>query len=152
MNIIASFDRSVYLELVLTALEENGIPKEQILAVPLDKRTEERKLFDAIHKSDGVSLFDLGASLAVVFSVFGASYGFIATWGPIIWGLIGAAGGFLIGFLIDLFINKRRNQQEIIKGRSTEVFVVIQCDQDRAEMTERLLWNHFALGVAKVSD
>ncbi|MGW9019836.1 hypothetical protein, partial [Priestia megaterium] len=111
MNIIASFDRSVYLELALTALKENGIPKEQILAVPLDKRTEERKLFDTIHKSDGISLFDLGASLAVVFSVFGASYGFIATWGPIIWGLIGTAGGFLIGFLIDLFITKRRNQQ-----------------------------------------
>jgi len=152
MNVIASFDHSIYLELALTSLTEIGIPKEQILAIPLDKRTEQRRLFDTIHKSDGISLFDTGAAFAVVCAVFGSSYGFIAAWGPIIWGLLGAAIGFFIGFLADLLIVKKRNLHEIQKGRSTEVFVVIQCEKVQGEMIEKVFWEHFALGVAKIDE
>jgi hypothetical protein len=150
MNLVASFDHSVYLELALTALVEKGIPKGQILAIPLNNRTLERKIFDTIHKSDGISLFDTGAAFAVMLSVVGASYGFIAAWGPIIWGLIGAVTGFSIGFVWDLLYSKKQNQREIKKGKNTEVVIVIQCNKDQVEMMEQILWDHFALGVAKM--
>ncbi|TCP22687.1 hypothetical protein EV207_13429 [Scopulibacillus darangshiensis] len=151
MHVVSSFDHTIYLELVITALEEKGIEKDNILAIPLNKRTKERKLFDTIHKSDGVSVFDLGAALAVVFTVFGSSYGFIAEWGPILWGLIGAGFGFTVGFIIDILINKAKKKHEIKKGKSTEVFVVVSCnDANQVEIVERLLWEHFALGVTKL--
>jgi hypothetical protein len=150
MNVVASFDHSVYLELALTALAEKGIPKRQILAIPLNNRILERKIFDTIHKSDGISLFDTGAAFAVMLSVVGASYGFIAAWGPIIWGLIGAVTGFFVGFVWDLLYSKTQNKREIKKGKSTEVVIVIQCNKDQVEIMERILWDHFALGVARV--
>jgi hypothetical protein len=115
MNVVASFDHSAYLELALTALEEKGIPKGQILAIPLNHRKLDRKIFDTIHKSDGISLFDTGAAFAVALSVIGASYGFIAAWGPIIWGLIGAFAGFSLGFGLDLLYTKTQNHREIKK-------------------------------------
>lgn len=152
MNIIASFDHNVYVELALTSLEEVGITNENMLAIPLDKRTEERNLFDTIHRSDGVSLFDLAAALAVVGTVFASSYGFVAKWGPIIWGLIGAAAGALLGFMINWVYFKTKNKRDIKKGRSTELFVVIKCDDDQSDTVKKILWDHFALGVAKVDD
>ncbi|WP_314733395.1 hypothetical protein [Anaerobacillus sp. CMMVII] len=67
MLVVSSFEQSASLELAIINLEQNGIEKEKILAVPFDKRREERKLFDTIHRSDGVSLFDISAALATVF-------------------------------------------------------------------------------------
>jgi hypothetical protein len=59
MLIISSFEQSTSLELALANLEQNGVKKENILAVPFEKRREERRYFDNIHRSDGVSLFDV---------------------------------------------------------------------------------------------
>ena len=67
---------------------------------------------DSIDQSDGLSLFDLAAVLATVFSVLGASYGFIWRWGPIIWGLIGLAFGAIIGFIIDFLLTKKKIKKE----------------------------------------
>lgn len=152
MNVVASFEHTLYVELALTSLEEMGIPKENILAIPLDKRKEKRRLFDSMHNADGVSLFDLGAALAVVGSVLASSYGFIAKWGPIIWGLIGAVAGALIGFMIKWLYYKRKHTRNIKKGKSTETFIVIQCDEDQSKTVENILWDHYALGVARVSE
>lgn len=153
MYVVASFDYSSYLDLAITTLEENGIFKDNILAVPLDKRQEQRKIMDTIHYSDGVSLADLAAALATAFAVFGSSFGFIWTWGPIIWGLIGAAVGAIVGFIIDWLFTRKRARREIKKEKSTEVFLVIQCEGERqAEMAKQTVWDHFALSVAKIGD
>jgi hypothetical protein len=159
MYVYASFDYSAYLELAITDLEKRGIARENILAVPLDKRMEERKLFDTIHRSDGMSLFDGAAVSGAIFMELGVIYGFILKWGPIVWGLIGLAGGALLGFLLDYVGGKLRQQKNARKTRNqakagksnTEVVLTILCRPENYEMVEKVLWDNMALGVGKLN-
>ena len=107
MLVIVTFENSIFIELAITALEQNGISNDKILAAPLDKRSEPRKLFDTIHRADGLSLFDAAAMLGTCFMLLGAIYGYVLKWGPIIWGIIGAVSGLLLGFLIKLLLVKK---------------------------------------------
>lgn len=151
MQIFSTFDHSFYLELAISLLEEKGIPKDQIFVVPLDNRTEERKLFDTIHRADGVSLIDIAMALATAFSVIGASVGFILDWGPIYWGLIGAAAGFLIGLAIKYFYLKVvKKNQRLLRGKHSEVILIVECEEHQAKSVEKILWEHLTLGLAKV--
>lgn len=150
MYIIASFEQTVFLELTITALEQNGISKSKILAVPLDKRKEERKLFDTIHRADGVSLFDVAAVLGTCGMLLGAIYGMVLAWGPILWGLIGLALGLVVGFLLKLIFVKRQNQKVNKKSISTEVVLLVRCDEEEKKMVEQTLWDNLALGVGKL--
>ncbi|UOK57486.1 hypothetical protein MGI18_23970 [Bacillus sp. OVS6] len=103
MQVFATFDHCTYLELAISQMEQEGIPKEKILAVSLNTTDDSMKLMDSIHHSDGVSLFDTGAALATAFAVIGVSIGFRLAWGPVYWGLIGACSGLLLGFLLNFF-------------------------------------------------
>ncbi|WP_216830599.1 hypothetical protein [Alkalihalobacterium elongatum] len=153
MQIFSTFEHSTYLELAITSLEKIGINKEHILAVPLINRVEERRLFDTLHRADGISLFDKGAAIGTAFSVIGASIGFVLEWGPIFWGLIGAATGFIIGFIIDYIIYKViHKRKRVVKGKKSEVVLVVECPSELVEKVEEVLWGHLALGVAKVDD
>ena len=121
------------------------------MLIPLDNRTEERKVFDSLHRSDGTSLIDIGIALATAFAVIGASIGFNLAWGPIYWGLIGAFIGFVLGFSIRLFtevVLQKKNR--LLKGKHSEIILIVDCEETQAELIERILWNHFALGVAVV--
>lgn len=151
MQIFSTFEHSSYLELAITSLEKVGIKKEHILAVPLINRVEERRLFDTLHRADGISLFDKGAAIGTAFSVIGASIGFVLEWGPIYWGLIGGAIGFIIGLIIDYIIFKivHKRKREV-KGKKSEVVLVVECPSELVEKVEEVLWEHLALGVAKV--
>ena len=151
MQIFSTFEHSSYLELAITSLEKVGVKKESILAVPLINRVEERRLFDTLHRADGISLFDKGAAIGTAFAVIGASVGFVLEWGPIYWGLIGAASGFIIGFIIDYIIFKvvHKRKREV-KGKISEVVLVVECPSELVEKVEEVLWEHLALGVAKV--
>jgi hypothetical protein len=82
MYVVSTVEHSIYLALAITAIQMKRIKKENIMAVSLYKKGEERQLFDSIYSSDGLSLFDLPAILAVVFGVFGSVYGFVLKWGP----------------------------------------------------------------------
>nr|WP_308113635.1 hypothetical protein [Alicyclobacillus tolerans] len=132
-------------------MELDGIQKQSIFVVPLNNRKVGRRLLDNLHNSDGVSLFSTGAAIATAFSVIGASVGFSLKWGPIYWGLIGTASGFLLGFLIDLFINKvvqKRNRT--LRGKNPQVILIVECEDNQADSVEDILWHHLALGVARV--
>jgi hypothetical protein len=149
MQIFATFDHSQYLELAIRKLEQNGL--NDIFAVPLDNRSEDPKLFDTLHQSDGISLINKGMFLAVIFSVIGASRGFLLEWGPIYWGLIGAGIGFILGFVIDLIILKIKNKKiRVLNGKIAEVILIIECEEEKGKEVEKMLWDHLALGVAKV--
>ncbi|HWO78462.1 MAG TPA: hypothetical protein VNM69_21570 [Bacillus sp. (in: firmicutes)] len=151
MQIFSTFEHSQYIELAITSLEKVGVKKESILAVPLMNRVEERRLFDTLHRSDGISLFDKGAMLGTALAVIGASVGFSLKWGPIYWGLIGAVTGFIIGFIIDCIIFKVvHKRKRVVKGKKSDVVLVVECQKDLAEKVEEVLWEHLALGVAKV--
>lgn len=149
MYVIASFEQSIFLELAITALEQSGIPKHQILAVPLDKRTEDRKLFDTIHRADGFSLFDVAAVLGTCGMLLGAIYGMVLQWGPILWGLIGLCVGLLLGFLFKILFVKRQTKKTK-QQHTTEVFLVIRCTHDQNKHVEDILWDNTALGIARL--
>ena len=118
IQIISSFEHSVSLEIAIDQLEERGIGKENIVAVPLDQTKTSTKFFDTIHRSDGKSLLDLAAVLGTVFSVLGASYGFSLEWGPIIWGLLGLACGIVVGLILDYIFTKTCSAEKTGKYRS----------------------------------
>ncbi|MCT2535421.1 hypothetical protein NC661_18050 [Aquibacillus koreensis] len=151
MQVFSTFENNAFTELAITTLEKKGIKKEQIFIVPLDNRQESPKLFDTLHRSDGTTFIDIGLALATAFSVIGASIGFKFAWGPIYWGLIGAFLGFLLGFIIRLFtevILKKKKRK--LKGKHSEVIVIVECEKRFAELVENILWAHYAIGVAKV--
>ncbi|MBC2727868.1 hypothetical protein [Desulfosporosinus sp.] len=150
MYIISTFEHSNYLELAITSIQMKGIKKESILCVPMDKRGEDKQLFDTLHSSDGLSLLDLPIILATMFCLFGGIYGFLLTWGPILWGLISMVVGFGIGFMIKLIITKKYdNRQKSLKA--TEVVMIINCDDHQLDMIRDTLWRHNALGVSRLS-
>lgn len=110
--------------MAVSTLEKKGIQKENIFAVPLDNRTEERKIFDSLHRSDGTSLIDIGMGIATAFAVIGASIGFKLAWGPIYWGLISAFVGFILGFIIRLFMELVvKKNKRVLKGFKRKAFV-----------------------------
>jgi hypothetical protein len=146
--VIATFENSIFIELAITELEQIDIPNEKILAVPLDKKTEHRQLFDTIHRADGFSLFDGAAILGTCLMLLGAIYGFILKWGPIIWGIIGAVSGLLLGFLIKMLLIKRNKRR--IKSTSSEIVLMIRCEKHQWHMIENILWKNGALGLSRI--
>lgn len=151
MQLFSTFDSNIYVELALKQMEQRGVTQENIFAVPLNNRIEKSRLFDSIHRADGVSLVDIGISLATGFSVIGVSVGLRLAWGPIIWGLISAIIGFVLGFVIKLIIvSVTRNGPRRLSGKHAEVILIINCEEQQADEIEKILWEHFALGVAKV--
>jgi hypothetical protein len=151
LQLFSTFESNEFLEMAITTLEKKGVKKENIFAVPLDNRTEDRKLFDTIHRSDGTSMVDIGMALATAFSVIGASIGFKLSWGPIYWGLISAFIGFVIGVLIRFFTEVvLKKKRRLLKGKHSEIILIIDCEKSQAVLVENILWSHFAIGVAKV--
>ncbi|GGE52374.1 hypothetical protein GCM10011391_34050 [Pullulanibacillus camelliae] len=149
MQIVATFEHSIQLEMAISKMEQMGI--NDIFAIPMDNRPEQPRLFDTIHRSDGISLFSTGMILAVFFSVIGASRGFALNWGPIYWGLIGAGFGFIVGFCIDLFRQTRKKKRHReIRGKKTEVVLIIECKDSDGQEVEKILWEQLAVGVGKV--
>lgn len=150
MYIVSTFDHSIYLELAITAIQMKGIKKENIMAVPIDKKGEERMMFDSMHSSDGLSLFDLPAVLACIFGIFGGIYGFVLKWGPLIWGLIAITVGAALGLVIKLMLTKKYASDRQKDKRGTEVVLLINCDRSQMDMVKNILWSHKALGVSKL--
>lgn len=146
MYVFATFDHSNYVELAITAVQLKGIAKENILGVSMDKKGENIKLFDSIHSSDGLSLMDLPMLLATVFCLLGSIYGFLFIWGPVLWGIIGMIFGFSLGLIIKLMITKKFDNRQK-NQKSTEVVVIIECNETQVEMVKDLLWDHHALGL-----
>ncbi|USK33213.1 hypothetical protein LIT25_22190 [Bacillus sp. F19] len=153
MQVFATFDHSTYLELAISQMEQEGIPKERILAVSLQTTDDSMKLMDSIHHSDGISLFDTGAALATAFAVIGVSIGFRLAWGPVYWGLIGACSGLLLGFLLNLFyyrVIKKKKVKLRSKMKETEVVLVIECHEDFYRRIEQVLSDNYAIAIGSV--
>lgn len=148
MYILASFNYSLHTELAVSALVEKGLKNEQIFALPLELRGEPRMVLDSIHHSDGVSMIDGGAILGTAFMTLGVIFGFILVWGPIIWGLIGLAGGFFIGCLIDYFWGKVRQSKGRRNESMGEIIIMVDCLEGQLDMVKNTLWDHLALGMA----
>jgi len=147
MHVVASFEHSNFLELAITDLEQKGIEKNRICAIPLNKMVKERSLVDTLHQADGQSMFDLPAILATIAMTLGVTWGFMWKWGPIIWGLLFFVGALAAGFLIKYLLYKNS-----IKKRfrcNTEVVLIIDCKPDEVETVETVLFNHLAIGIGR---
>jgi hypothetical protein len=149
MYVVSSFEHSIKLEKVITALTMQGLPKADILAVPLDKQKEDRMILDRLHASDHMSMMDYPTILAALFALFGLIYGFELEWGPVLWSLIGTGLGFGMGLLIKLFTTRKRNEKQ--RESSSLVFLLISCPDHKLEIIRDTLWNHGALGVSRLS-
>jgi hypothetical protein len=148
MYLIASFHYCLHTEIAIAKVEQLGIKKEQIFAVPLEIRGETRNIFDAIHHTDGISMFDGGAILGTACMVWGVIYGFVLAWGPIICGLLGLGGGFLVGFLLDLSFSKFKHSKQRRNDKDGELFLMVHCEPNQVNDVKKTLWDHLALGVA----
>jgi hypothetical protein len=148
MYLVASFHYCLHTEIAIAKIEELGINKEQIYAVPLEIRGETRNIFDTIHHSDGVSMLDGGALLGTACMVLGVIYGYVLDWGPIIWGLLGLTGGFLVGFLLDISFSRFKHSKQRRTDKDGELFLIVNCDTHQVEQVIKTLWDHLALGVA----
>ncbi|WP_216827394.1 hypothetical protein [Alkalihalobacterium elongatum] len=151
MNVVASFDHTVYLELAIKELEKHGISKENIFTVPLTEKIKQKKNSEIIRGS-GFSLLDMTFSIGTVFSLFGVIYGFVLSGGPILWGLIGLFVGCGAGFLLDLFIRKKQFKAKKKKGEGGEVVLVIHCNKDHVTLVKEILFDHFTLGLQVIED
>jgi hypothetical protein len=150
MYIVSTFELQDSLELAVNELLSIGLQESDLLAVPLDKRAEESRLFDSLHRADGVSTFDGAAIFGTICMVLGSIYGFIWEWGPILWGLIGAFAGGLIGFLFDFFYTRNKRRRNRSSAITNEVVLMVKCPQDSADRVCQILWKHHAIGLAQL--
>jgi hypothetical protein len=134
VQVIATFDHSPFVEIVIHDIEKLGVPARNIVALPLENLDSGAHIIDSIHRVDGRSVLD-GAMMGASFlSVIGAIYGFAMYWGPIIWGLIGLFGGFLLGLFIELAVSKKK--QKLFSTAKSEVILEITC---KSELKDQLI-------------
>ncbi|MBM7865274.1 hypothetical protein JOC69_000131 [Heliobacterium gestii] len=149
MYVVATFEQSLFLELALSELEEKGISKENILAVPLKMSSNKGKIMDTIYRADGISIFDGATVLGSAAMVLGVIYGYVLAWGPIIWGLIGLTVGFIVGLLLDLAVGNKRKKQGNAKA---DVVVMISCTESQVDWVSTVLENHHPNGIGFIPD
>lgn len=146
MYIVSTFAQSLHVELAVTAAEEAGVPKKNILAVPVRRQLLGGRFFDTLRTATGDSVFDLAMILAAVASLLGSIYGFVLHWGPVVWGVIGGFIGFSIGFLIKMLFLKKKQTG----GYENEVVIVVSCQESMGEAIRKILQDNGALGVSLV--
>lgn len=149
MYIFSTFEHSAFLELAITALEQKGVPRKRILAVPLNMTFETPMLFDTINSADGISMFDGAAALGTAFMILGVIYGYVLAWGPILCGLIGLGLGAVFGYLLDIIPKKKKPGKVKTVNGNTEVVVVVNCDERLCDVVETILRNNMALGIGR---
>lgn len=80
--------------------------------------------------------------------LLGAIYGYVLKWGPIIWGIIGAVSGLLLGFLIKLLLVKKSKGGA--KNIRSEIVLMIRCEEQQWETIEKIIWENNALGMTRI--
>ncbi|MED4040297.1 hypothetical protein [Niallia taxi] len=146
MTVISLFEHSLKLELAISELENNHIGRECILAKPIFLEQTEYSFIDP-YNNNGMNLF-LVSCLTMIMMLLGTIYGFVLYLGPIIWGLIGMIAGALVGIFLDLSIKKSKRKKP---ARSpAEVLLIINCEEDKANMVEMILKKYQTLGIVRL--
>ncbi|CAM3169514.1 hypothetical protein SPSP110954_06780 [Sporolactobacillus spathodeae] len=137
MQILALFEHSLSIEIVLSALMQKDINKNYIGVFPLDQppHSTKRSIDDVQRR------MDLGFILATAAGAIGASIGFNLNLGPIIWGIATSVGGFLSGYLINVILGKRKKKTE------PQIILVVHCPKSKTEEICHLLWDYQSIGL-----
>lgn len=43
-----------------------------------------------------------------------------------------------------------KKNKRVLKGKHSEVILIVNCEETQAGLIKNILWSHFAIGVAKV--
>ena len=143
--IVSHLEHTIKTELAINALEEKGILRDHILAVPMDRREQG---FCRVNDTDSLSMLDIPMITAAVFALLGLIYGFVLAWGPVLWAIIGTIAGLGVGFLIKFAVNRRR--AGVRKNADPGVVLLVDCDAGQTDMVQETLWTYSALGVSKL--
>lgn len=151
MIMIGIFEQSIELEQALAVLEKDFVSRNQIMLVFLDNKPmsafdEFKNLRDVVSNS-----FEVGMACATGCAVIGACVGFILTWGPIIWGLIGTLSGFTVGYSLYYFSQRRKTHSKS-PVCDAEAAVMIQCTEEQLTEIKKILWKYHALAVGQLND
>lgn len=76
-------------------------------------------------------------------------WGFMWTWGPVIWGTIGLFGGGALGLAVKYLYYRLYAAKQPDSGKNNSVIVIVGCHKDESEMVERVLAGHLALSVGR---
>ncbi|PZD96535.1 hypothetical protein DNH61_06945 [Paenibacillus sambharensis] len=144
-QILATFDHSPFVEIVIHEIELLGVPPCNVVALPVENLDSKTHILDSIHRVDGRSILDGAMVSATLLAVLGAIYGFVMYWGPIIWGLIGLGGGFILGLGIELAL-KHRSKVKLISKRKAEVIMQITCPSPLYDQLIAILKSRNAAG------
>ncbi|MEK4669791.1 hypothetical protein [Niallia sp. FSL R7-0271] len=138
VQIIATFEHSPFVEMVIHEMEKQGVKPQNIVALPMENLDDQLHIVDSIHSVDGRSILD-GAMLGgSIFMVLGSIYGFVLYLGPIIWGLLGLIGGFLIGLFIEIALKKKK-KIKFFSNRKSEVLLQVTCNKSLQEQMIKIL-------------
>lgn len=144
VQIIATFDHSPFVEMAIHDIEKLGVPPQDIIALPLENLNSQSHILDTIHRVDGKSMLDGAMMGATIFAVLGTVYGFVLYWGPVIWGLIGLAGGFLLGLIIEMAVKKQK--MRLFSNRKSEVIIEVTCKASLQDQLIKALQSRKAMG------
>ncbi|MDR6549875.1 hypothetical protein [Paenibacillus qinlingensis] len=151
MLIISTFEHSIELEEALAVLEEMGLSRQEIMTVMMDNHRETSDHNYNSNPNKKTLAFEVGMATSTGATVLGISFGFILYWGPIIWGVISAICGFLLGFIITRVIQAKVLKHTIRKKeRLPELAIIIQCHEGRLQEVQHVLWEYQALSVGKI--
>lgn len=153
MLIVSTFEHSIELEQALAVIEQSGIHSSHILAVPMDASPDHSFSFSSEASEQAHRAFGVGMACATACGVLGTAYGFVLAWGPLIWGLAAAIGGFGVGYGIYRRYFAPRSQERRLKASILpEVTLIIRCNPVKSFEVCKLLWQYHALTVGTVHD
>jgi hypothetical protein len=151
MLIMAAFEYSTELEQALLTLEGEGIERRGIMVVHLDSPNQDRSVRMEPLPDWKQRSFEIGMASGTACAVVGISHGFITEWGPLIWGLLSAIGGFLLGYGVYAILHfklwKRRTS-----GRHPEAVVIVRAGKGEESLVRQVLWRYHALSVGVVAN
>lgn len=145
MYVIAGFESSLLVEFAIEELKEEGIDEKDILMVKMENAEQYRNLFDSIHHSDGVSIFDGMAALGGVGMTLGIIYGSQITIGPVAVGLFGLLIGAMIGYFLDKKISKVKKSGK--RQQYISLLLLINCKEDQKNRVTTIFHKHDVLTV-----
>ncbi|MDR3562096.1 MAG: hypothetical protein P4N59_11770 [Negativicutes bacterium] len=149
MLVIGTFEHSLELEQVLAILENDGIPRQCFLVIPMD--TDPPSALQYLRSptdrySRGV---EAGMACATAGSVVGTCFGFILAWGPIFCGLAAALACFAVGFCLYRLINKGTRPKP---EKLPEVTAIIQSHENQSTLIINTMWQYRALSVGRAPE
>lgn len=146
MLVIGIFPNDMGLVQALLDMENAGIGKDRLLVVPLDASPDGTKPAAYFNPIAGQSGVESGIAVATASAVVFISRGFEMAWGPLVWGMIGAAGGFAAGYFLQRLYAARKRSR-LRTERASEMTVLVECEESERQQVLHALWTNKALSV-----